>query len=131
MRPSPSLLLIHASDTEYAVLQRYASHYNPSRRYNLARGGQKHYHQQYADIYFLRLAKLKPAVEIMAEEAWKGFEVKHSLSRRWAGDVDLRMLDSRRNSASCRSRARRSAGRAVLGRRYSIYGHASETQYSR
>lgn len=76
-------LIAHmSSNAKYPVVERYASHYNPTNRYNLARGDQKHYHQQYADTYFLRLAKLKPVVEKIAEEAWKGFEVKHPLSPR-------------------------------------------------
>ncbi len=29
------------------------------------------YQQQFADMYFLRLAKIKPAVKKIAEEAWK------------------------------------------------------------
>jgi len=41
----------------------------------LAKGDQKHYQQQYGDMYFLRLAKLKPAVEELAAEAWAGLEV--------------------------------------------------------
>ena len=68
--------LTYASNTQYPVIERYTSHYNPTNRYILARGDQKHYHQQYADTYFLRLAKLKPVVEKIAEEAWTGFEVK-------------------------------------------------------
>jgi len=43
--------------------------------FDLAKGDQKHYQQQYADMYFLRLAKLKPAVEEIAIDAWDGLEV--------------------------------------------------------
>jgi DNA polymerase delta subunit 2 len=44
-------------------------------------GGDRHYQQQYGDMYFLRLAKLKPAVEQVAAEAWDGFSVReyHSM----------------------------------------------------
>lgn len=33
-------------------------------------GSDRHYQQQYGDMYFLRLAKLKPAVEKIAMDAW-------------------------------------------------------------
>jgi DNA polymerase delta subunit 2 len=44
-------------------------------------GSDRHYQQQYGDMYFLRLAKLKPAVEQVAAEAWDGFSVReyHSM----------------------------------------------------
>jgi hypothetical protein len=45
------------------------------------------------------LAKLKPLVEDMAEEAWKGFEVKHPLRPRRIAKVGLIMLDSRGDGA--------------------------------
>lgn len=35
----------------------------------------RHYQQQYADIYFLRLARLKPTVAEIAVAAWEGFNV--------------------------------------------------------
>lgn len=49
----------------------------PLRNFDLARGEDKHYQQQYGDMYFLRLAKLKPAVEQIASEAWEGYQVLH------------------------------------------------------
>jgi len=48
------------------------------RSFNLPKGDQRHYQQQYADMYFLRLAQLKPAVEEVAKEAWDGFEVNQT-----------------------------------------------------
>jgi len=50
--------------------------YIPQRNYDLAKGEEKHYQQQFSDMYFLRLAKLKPAVEKLAEEAWEGYQVQ-------------------------------------------------------
>jgi len=50
--------------------------YVPQRNYDLAKGEEKHYQQQFSDMYFLRLAKLKPAVEKLAEEAWEGYQVQ-------------------------------------------------------
>ncbi len=56
-------------------IDRLQSHYHPLHSFDLAKGDQKHYQQQYGDMYFLRLAKLKPAVEELAIEAWDGMEV--------------------------------------------------------
>ena len=47
----------------------------PHRTFDLAKGEDKGYKQQYGDMYFLRLAKLKPAVEKIADEAWEGYQV--------------------------------------------------------
>lgn len=63
------------SGHEYAPLERNKSLYNPLRSYELAKGDQKHYQQQFADMYFLRLAKLKPAVEEVAADAWEDIQV--------------------------------------------------------
>ena len=60
---------------EYALLERLPSHYNPINKFDLPKGEEKHYQQQYADIYFLRLSMLKPAVEEVARDAWADFEV--------------------------------------------------------
>ena len=55
---------------------RNASAYRPLHTFNLPKGTERHYGQQYADMYFLRLAQLKKAVEERAEEAWSDFEVR-------------------------------------------------------
>ena len=57
------------------ALERVKSSYNPLHSYELAPGGHKQYQQQYADMYFLRLAVLKPAVEELARDAWGDFQV--------------------------------------------------------
>ncbi|PSN60656.1 DNA polymeras-like protein subunit delta-2 [Corynespora cassiicola Philippines] len=54
---------------------RNASAYRPLHTFNLPKGTERHYGQQYADMYFLRLAQLKKAVEERAEEAWSDFEL--------------------------------------------------------
>ncbi|KAL9120370.1 MAG: hypothetical protein Q9187_003072 [Circinaria calcarea] len=69
-------LLSPPNNEEYPTLDRLPSYYNPLQTYNLAKADQKHYQQQYADIYFLRLAKLKPEVEKVAAEAWSDFQVR-------------------------------------------------------
>jgi len=68
-------------DRKYHTIERNPSLYNPLHTFELAKGDQKHYQQQYVDMYFLRLAKLKPAVEDIAKEAWQDFQV--SLPHRW------------------------------------------------
>ena len=57
----------------YEVLERQHSSYKPFDTFALEK--EKHYQQQYGDMYFLRLTKLKPAVEHIAEEAWDGFQI--------------------------------------------------------
>lgn len=72
------------SDEEYPVLERQPPCYNPLNTFTLAKGDQKHYRQQYGDMYFLRLAKIKPIVEALADEEWKAFEVcNKSLPRQY------------------------------------------------
>ncbi|KAF2109119.1 DNA polymeras-like protein subunit delta-2 [Lophiotrema nucula] len=63
---------------------RIPSAYNPLHTFELPKGAEKHYHQQYADLYFLRLAQLKKAVKQRAEEAWGDFTL---------GDEKARMVD--------------------------------------
>jgi DNA polymerase delta subunit 2 len=63
------------SDQEYPPVYRQPSHYNPLDTFKLPSGQERHYQQQYGDMYFLRLAKLKPAVEKVAVDAWEGFSV--------------------------------------------------------
>lgn len=41
----------------------------------LPKGTDKHYAQQFADMYFLRLAQLKKAVKAKAHDAWHDFEL--------------------------------------------------------
>jgi DNA polymerase delta subunit 2 len=67
--------MIATSNAEYPTPDRLPSSYNPLNTFELAKGSQKHYQQQYGDMYFLRLAKLKPVIERYAAEAWDGFEV--------------------------------------------------------
>ncbi|KAI1632059.1 DNA polymerase delta subunit 2 [Biscogniauxia mediterranea] len=49
-------------------LERTASSYKPLHSFRLNK--EKSYQQQFADMYFLRLTKLKPAVEQIASAAW-------------------------------------------------------------
>ena len=52
------------------ALERSSSNYHPLHTFTL--GKDLHYQQQFADIYFLRLTKIKPAVEKVAEASWEG-----------------------------------------------------------
>lgn len=79
LRPSFSSLLILPRDEAYPSIERHPSRYNPLHSFELAKGDQKHYQQQYGDMYFLRLAMLKPAVEEIAAEAWDGNEVHSAM----------------------------------------------------
>lgn len=63
------------STQEYELEHRNPSIYNPLNTFQLPPGQERQYQQQYGDMYFLRLAKLKPAVEQVAVEAWEGFSV--------------------------------------------------------
>ncbi|KAL8709645.1 MAG: hypothetical protein Q9225_007418 [Loekoesia sp. 1 TL-2023] len=83
-------LLQGPSDQEYPTLERQSSYYNPLHTFNLAKGELKQYQQQYGDMYFLRLAKLKPAVEAIADEEWKDFEIAGETVRRVDRVLDVR-----------------------------------------
>jgi hypothetical protein len=64
-----------SSETGYEPQYRVSSVYNPLHTFALPKADQRRYQQQYGDMYFLRLAKLKPEVEKVAGEAWDGFSV--------------------------------------------------------
>ncbi|KAB8074854.1 DNA polymerase alpha/epsilon subunit B-domain-containing protein [Aspergillus leporis] len=78
------------SDEEYAPVYRAPSTYNPLHTFQLPSGQDRHYQQQYGDMYFLRLAKLKPAVEEIAVEAWEGFSIAGEHARRVERVLDVR-----------------------------------------
>lgn len=60
---------------DFSTNDRVASTYTPLHTFDLGKGEAKHYQQQFADMYFTRLTRLKPAVEQIAAEAWDDFEV--------------------------------------------------------
>ncbi|KAF2842716.1 DNA polymerase delta subunit 2 [Patellaria atrata CBS 101060] len=64
------VLLSGPTDTPFPTATRHASSYNPLHTFHLPKGEQKHYQQQFADLYFLRLAQLKEVVEEVAGEDW-------------------------------------------------------------
>ena len=69
-----------SSSDSLSCPERLHSAYSPLHSFRLPKGENKHYQQQYADTYFLRLAKLKPSVISIAEDAWADFHVTSGLT---------------------------------------------------
>jgi DNA polymerase delta subunit 2 len=90
MAPVKNLLRPWQKDEKFADRQRLPSNYNPLYTYRLARGEMKHYLQQFGDMYFLRLAKLKPVVEEIAAEDWDDFEIAGEKAQRVERVLDVR-----------------------------------------
>ncbi|KAL4966275.1 DNA-directed DNA polymerase delta subunit POL31 [Aspergillus stella-maris] len=78
------------STQEYELVNRNASVYNPLDTFKLPPGGDRQYQQQYGDMYFLRLTKLKPAVDKVAAEAWEGFNIAGERAHRVDRVLDVR-----------------------------------------
>jgi DNA polymerase delta subunit 2 len=86
-----TVALLHApDDSQHSMLERKPSTYTPLPSYDLPKGEQRHYQQQYADMYFARLAQLKPAVESLASEAWATFELAGETASRKERVLDVR-----------------------------------------
>lgn len=69
-------------------LERTASTYKPLHSFRLAKD--KSYKQQFADMYFLRLAKIKPALEALAAEAWEDTLIGNEEVRQIDRVLDIR-----------------------------------------
>lgn len=65
-----------------------SSSYAPLSTFALAK--EKQYQQQYADMYFVRLTKLKPVVEAIAAEDWDGFQVAGETVQKVERVLDVR-----------------------------------------
>ncbi|KAH6689009.1 DNA polymerase subunit delta-2 [Plectosphaerella plurivora] len=63
-------LLQKPEDVKTESVERTPSQYHPLNTFTLEHN--RSYKQQYADIYYLRLVKIKPAVEAIASETWDG-----------------------------------------------------------
>jgi len=87
-----------SSDQDYPTATRSTATYIPQRNYDLERGESKHYQQQFSDMYFLRLAKLKPTVEKLAEEAWDDYQVQLAACDYYGG-MSLSRLTRRRQDS--------------------------------
>ncbi|CAG8982156.1 hypothetical protein HYALB_00003248 [Hymenoscyphus albidus] len=86
--PEDGNLLRSPSSTTHPALTRTSTSYLPSQTYALAK--EKQYQQQYGDMYFLRLTKLKPAVEKNALEAWDGFQIAGETVQKVERVLDVR-----------------------------------------
>lgn len=84
------LLTKPVKDQSFSPLHRASSSYNPLQSYRLPHGENKTYMQQYGDMYFLRLAKLKPVVEAIASEQWDDFEMAGEHAQRVERVLDVR-----------------------------------------
>lgn len=51
---------------------------------------QRSYQQQYGDMYFLRLTKIKPAIDKVAAEAWTGTTIGEEEAQRVERVLDVR-----------------------------------------
>ncbi|RFU78815.1 dna polymerase delta subunit 2 [Trichoderma arundinaceum] len=67
---------------------RAESAYKPLHSFALDK--QRSYKQQYGDMYFLRLTKIKPAVEEVASKAWEGTEIGGEQAKRVERVLDVR-----------------------------------------
>ncbi|TDZ19659.1 DNA polymerase delta small subunit [Colletotrichum orbiculare MAFF 240422] len=70
------------------TLVRDPSHYKSLDTFALPK--QRSYQQQYADVYFLRLTSIRPAVDAVAAEAWDGTVIGGEEARRVNRVLDVR-----------------------------------------
>jgi DNA polymerase delta subunit 2 len=87
---SVSLLRSPSKDDTFPTPTRLPSTYNPQYTFRLSRRDTKQYQQQFGDMYFLRLAKLKPVIEKAASEDWADFEIAGERAQRVARVLDVR-----------------------------------------
>lgn len=77
-----------SSDSAHHVQTRPKSNYHPLQTYDLDKA--RSYQQQYGDMYFLRLTKIKPAVEKVAAAAWEGTVIGGEEAKRVDRVLDVR-----------------------------------------
>ncbi|KAJ5465137.1 uncharacterized protein N7458_000823 [Penicillium daleae] len=78
------------SNDDYEPVYRTPSSYNPLQTFTLPMGSVRHYQQQYGDMYFLRLARLKATVEKVATDAWGDITIAGESARRVDRVLDVR-----------------------------------------
>ncbi|KAF5647719.1 DNA polymerase delta subunit 2 [Fusarium sp. NRRL 25303] len=81
-------LLRKPSETSHQVPTRSVSVYKPLQSFVLDK--QRSYQQQYGDMYFLRLTKIKPAIDKVAAEAWTGTTIGEEEAQRVERVLDVR-----------------------------------------
>ncbi|RYP10505.1 hypothetical protein DL765_008074 [Monosporascus sp. GIB2] len=84
----PGNMLRKPSGKPGQQLERVASTYKPLHSFRLNK--EKSYQQQFADMYFLRLTKIKPAVEQIATETWDGTVIGDEPVKRVERVLDIR-----------------------------------------
>ncbi|KAK0720057.1 DNA polymerase alpha/epsilon subunit B-domain-containing protein [Lasiosphaeris hirsuta] len=80
--------LLQKPSDEPQALQRSESNYTPLRSFNLGKDLQ--YQQQFADTYFLRLTKIKPSLEEVANSAWEGIVIGDETAKKVERVLDVR-----------------------------------------
>ena len=90
MAPSTGLLRAPKEDYKFEKRSRLSSSYNPMYSFRLPRGETKQYMQQFGDMYFLRLAKLKPVIEKIAYEEWQDFDIAGERAQQVPRVLDVR-----------------------------------------
>ncbi len=90
MSPTAGLLRPASRDDKFAARLRLSSSYNPMYSFRLARGDKLQYQQQFGDMYFLRLAALKPVLEKVAQEEWQDFEIAGETAQQVPRVLDVR-----------------------------------------
>ncbi|RYP05536.1 hypothetical protein DL764_003713 [Monosporascus ibericus] len=84
----PGNMLRKPSGKPGQELERVVSSYKPLHSFRLNKD--KSYQQQFADMYFLRLTKIKPAVEQIAAETWDGTVLGDEPVKRVERVLDIR-----------------------------------------
>ncbi|KAH9995202.1 DNA polymerase alpha/epsilon subunit B-domain-containing protein [Xylariaceae sp. FL0662B] len=84
----PGNMLRKPSGKTEDELERIHSSYKPLHSFRLNK--EKPYKQQFADMYFLRLTKIKPAVEQLASTAWDGTVLGGESVKRIERVLDIR-----------------------------------------
>lgn len=90
MEPQNDLLHSQCGDEGNEQRSRVSSSYNPCHSYRLPHGETKQYEQQFADMYFARLAQLKKPVVAIATAAWEDFEIAGEEAQRVERVLDVR-----------------------------------------
>lgn len=83
-------LLDSAGDDQETTRERLQSSYRPSRKYHIHGEDHKNYQQQYGDMYFFRLAKLKPSLKQVAGDDWADFEIGNEVVKHKDRVLDVR-----------------------------------------
>jgi DNA polymerase delta subunit 2 len=87
------LLKPPTDDSVSNLHQRTTCTYNPLKKYLLPRGEGRHYQQQYADMYFARLAQLRSSVEQVAAPAFGHVQIGGESAEKVERVLDVRQGD--------------------------------------